>query len=58
MRESLTTKFSKMQLDEMSPEDKRKSMYGEKKQGDSLVKKKYANPHFHSPPQKLNHKFK
>lgn len=33
---------------EMSPEDKRKSMYGDKKQGDKLVNKKYATPSYHA----------
>jgi hypothetical protein len=32
---------------EMSPEDKRKSVYGDKKQGDKLVKKKFSTPSYH-----------
>jgi hypothetical protein len=32
----------------MSPEDKRKSVYGDKKQGDKLVNKKYATPSYHA----------
>ena len=36
----------------MSPEDKRKSVYGDKKQGDKLVKKKFATPSYHAKPQK------
>jgi hypothetical protein len=31
----------------MSPEDKRKSVYGDKKQGDKLVKKKFETPGYH-----------
>jgi hypothetical protein len=37
-----------MKLAEMSPEDKRKSVYGDKKQGDKLVKKKFATPSYHA----------
>ena len=33
---------------EMSPEDKRKSVYGDKKQGDKLVNKKYSTPSYHA----------
>ena len=47
--QSLTGKFSKSKMDQMSPEDKRKSLYGDKKQGNNLVKKKYANHNMHSP---------
>lgn len=42
----LMTRSSK--VSEMSPEDKRKSMYGDKKQGDKLVKKKFATPSYHT----------
>lgn len=35
-------------LGEMSPEDKRKSVYGDKKQGDKLVKKKFSTPSYHA----------
>ena len=31
----------------MSPEDKRKSVYGDKKQGDKLVQKKFDTPGYH-----------
>ena len=34
----------------MSPEDKRKSLYGDKKQGDKLVSKKFATPAYHATP--------
>ena len=40
--------FSRMKQVEMSPEDTRKSMYGDKKQGDKLVKKKFATPSYHA----------
>ena len=35
---------------EMSPDDKRKSVYGDNMQGDKLVKKKYSTPSYHSKP--------
>jgi hypothetical protein len=35
-------------LGEMSPEDKRKSVHGDKKQGDLLVKKKFSTPSYHA----------
>lgn len=35
-------------IGEMSPEDKRKSIYGDKKQGDKLVKKKFSTPSYHA----------
>lgn len=35
-------------IGEMSPEDKRKSVYGDKKQGDKLVKKKFSTPSYHA----------
>jgi hypothetical protein len=40
--------LGRMKLAEMSPEDKRKSVYGDKKQGDKLVKKKFATPSYHA----------
>lgn len=45
---SVSKKMTRMQLGEMSPEDKRKSLYGDKKQGDKLVDKKYATPSYHA----------
>jgi len=44
---SLNGRMKKMNIGEMSPEDKRKSVYGDLKQGDDLVGRKYANPSFH-----------
>ena len=38
---------------EMSPEDKRKSVYGDKKQGDKLVKKKFNTPSYHAKSSKM-----
>lgn len=35
-------------MGEMSPEDKRKSVYGDKKQGDKLIKKKFSTPSYHA----------
>jgi hypothetical protein len=35
-------------IGEMSPEDKRKSVYGDKKQGDKLIKKKFSTPSYHA----------
>ena len=35
-------------MGEMSPEDKRKSVFGEKNQGDKLVKKKFSTPSYHA----------
>lgn len=46
--------YVRMKLGEMSPEDKRKSVYGDKKQGDKLVKKKFATPSYHSKGSKGN----
>jgi hypothetical protein len=40
--------MARLKLTEMSPEDKRKSLYGDKKQGDKLVNKKFATPSYHS----------
>jgi hypothetical protein len=34
----------------MSPEDKRKSLKGDKGQGDKLVSKKFATPAYHATP--------
>ena len=39
--------FARKKLAEMSPEDKRKSIYGDKRQGDNLVKKKFETPSYH-----------
>lgn len=47
--QALSSKLARMKLGEMSPDDKRKSMYGEKGQGGDLVKRKFQNPNFHSP---------
>lgn len=47
-------KFHKQNSLEMSPEDKRKSMYGDKKQGNNLVKKKFA----HQTPQHTSYKLR
>jgi hypothetical protein len=41
-------RLTKQNYGEMSPEDKRKSVYGDKKQGDKLVNKKYATPSYHA----------
>ena len=35
-------------MEAMSPDDKRKSVYGDKKQGDKLVKKKFSTPSYHA----------
>jgi hypothetical protein len=51
---NITRDIARMKLSEMSPEDKRKSVYGDKKQGDKLVKKKFATPSYHSKPYKAN----
>ena len=32
----------------MSPEDKKKSIYGDKRQGDKLVNKKFSTPSYHA----------
>ena len=40
--------LSRSPMAEMSPEDKRKSVYGDKKQGDKLVKKKFSTPSYHA----------
>jgi hypothetical protein len=39
---------SRTAMIEMSPEDKRKSVYGDKRQGDKLVKKKFSTPSYHA----------
>ncbi len=46
--------LARLKLSEMSPEDKRKSVYGDKKQGDKLVKKKFATPSYHAKPYRAN----
>ena len=51
---SLSRELGRLKLGEMSPEDKRKSIYGDKKQGDKLVKKKFATPSYHAKPYKNN----
>ena len=38
----------------MSPEDKKKSIYGDKKQGNNLVKKKFSTPSYHTKTGKIN----
>jgi hypothetical protein len=38
----------------MSPEDKRKSIYGDKKQGNMLVKKKFSTPSYHANVNKVD----
>ena len=43
----------KFKMHEMSPEDKRKSMFGDKKQGDKLVKKKFNTPSYHAKSNKV-----
>ena len=45
---SVSKDMNRNRIGEMSPEDKRKSMYGDKKQGDKLVNKKYATPSYHA----------
>ena len=51
---SMSRELGRLKLGEMSPEDKRKSIYGDKKQGDKLVKKKFATPSYHAKPYKNN----
>ena len=38
----------KPRIGEMSPDYKRKSVHGDKKQGDNLVNKKYSTPSYHA----------
>lgn len=45
--QSISKEFAKMRLIDMSPEDMRKSVYGDKKQGDKLVNKKFSSPAYH-----------
>jgi len=45
---NLSRDLGMLNLGEMSPEDKRKSMYGDRKQGDKLVKKKFMTPSHHT----------
>jgi hypothetical protein len=40
---ALTSKMARMNLGEMSPEDKKKSMYGDLNQGSKLVSKKITH---------------
>ena len=49
---SLTKEFARMRLADMSPDDLRKSVYGDKKQGDKLVNKKFSSPAYHVRPFK------
>ena len=51
---SLNKEMSRLKMADMSPEDKRKSVYGDKKQGDILVKKKFATPSYHAKPYRAN----
>ena len=44
----LSKSLNKQHIGEMSPEDKRKSVYGDKRQGDKLVNKKFATPSYHA----------
>ena len=46
----LSKTLNKQKVGEMSPEDKRKSVYGDKRQGDKLVNKKFATPAYHATP--------
>lgn len=50
----LNKDMGRLKMAEMSPEDKRKSVYGDKKQGDKLVKKKFATPSYHAKPYRAN----
>jgi hypothetical protein len=57
---SLPGKFRKMNLGEMSPEDKRKSKYGDEGQGNRLIQKKFDSPakavdYSYSPKPKYSH---
>jgi Dual specificity phosphatase, catalytic domain len=43
-----TKSLNRQRIGEMSPEDKRKSVYGDKRQGDKLVSKKFSTPSYHA----------
>lgn len=55
--------LTRQRVTEMSPEDKKKSVYGDKRQGDKLVSKKFSTPSYHAtnsmhlqgPPPMANH---
>jgi hypothetical protein len=40
--------LTRQRVTEMSPEDKKKSVYGDKRQGDKLVSKKFSTPSYHA----------
>ena len=42
--------LGRQRVGEMSPEDKRKSVFGDKRQGDKLVNKKFSTPSYHATP--------
>lgn len=42
--------LGRQRIGEMSPEDKKKSIYGDKRQGDKLVNKKFMTPSYHATP--------
>lgn len=43
----ISDKFDNMSMQCMSPEDKRKSKFGDDNQGDDLVSRKMQNPKYH-----------
>lgn len=47
-RANLSRELARLPMLEMSPEDKKKSIYGDKKQGDKLVNKKFSTPSYHA----------
>ena len=48
---NLSRDLARLPMLEMSPEDKKKSIYGDKKQGNKLVNKKFSTPSYHAKPQ-------
>jgi hypothetical protein len=51
---SISRDIGRLTLCEMSPEDKKKSIYGDKKQGNNLVNKKFSTPSYHTKMGKID----